>query len=385
MAVSKVKSRVSVGVDSLFGGNASGPVSQQLGRVGGKFAPLAALASGEPGKAPIDGYLELLLKLKGKMAALSASGDPEGSSRQLVQATISGSGSEFAETSVVVENLLSKMDDSMKAAVQPILVRPVFAAYALVVPLAEADINRAWSQQVYSQWTNLAGKYPFADSSNDAAMADIAKFLKPGDGTLARFVEKYHGPLVVRRGNTFSARSWGGRGVGLGGNFLNGISRLTEAGSNFLQEGEGSRFELQPSPTAGISEILIEIDGQKLPYRNGPQIWTAFTWPGAGAQGARIQVTSNSGATVQVQNFSGRLGLMRLLDAAHAENPVAASSTLDWRFKVGPGFSPANSKNAAKDGFYPQGIRFGFRMISGTNPLHLNNLRHHSLPPKIGN
>jgi type VI secretion system protein ImpL len=119
----------------------------------------------------------------------------------------------------------------------------------------------------------------------------------------------------------------------------------------------------------------------------GPQTWTPVSWPGPSAsQGARLQVTSFAGATVQVENFSGRLGLLRMLDRARVENPKGISSALEWRFKVTPAFMVRNPVgNATREEFYPQGIRFNFRLVSGANPLGLYTLRHHSLPQRIGN
>jgi type VI secretion system protein ImpL len=279
------------------------------------------------------------------------------------------------------------MNETSKEAVRPLLVKPLMESFASVLGPTEEHLNSIWQQQVYTPWTSLATKYPFADSSNEAPMTEISKFLKPGEGTLARFIDKELGPIIVRRGEVYASRTWGAQGVNLSSNFLNAISRLTDAGNALLQEGESCKFELQPVPTPGLTDILIEIDGQKILYRMGPQTWTAISWPGQSAsQGARLQVTSFVGATVQVQNFPGRLGLLRILDQARVENPKGISSALEWRFKVTPAFMSRNpTGNVTREDFYPQGIRFNFRLVSGTNPLGLYTLRHNSLPQRVGN
>jgi type VI secretion system protein ImpL len=161
-------------------------------------------------------------------------------------------------------------------------------------------------------------------------------------------------------------------------------------GGSVLQEGEGAKFEMQPIPTPGLSEIVVEIDGQLLRYRNGPQAWTSFTWPnvaGNAAQGARIQAMSFSGVSTSVANFGGRLGLMRLLSQARADNPSAPTVQLEWRIKSA---RPVVEKAAAGDrqaAAESDGdvVRFNFRMVSGSNPLALSGLRRLGLPEKITN
>jgi len=371
------------------GAQPSATLGAQLGPVGTRFAPLAQMV-GTPGgaSAPLNAYLDQLNKLRGKLASIGTSGDPGPGARTLVQSTLAGSGSELAETLQYVDTmLLGRMNQTSREIVRPLLVKPLMESFLALVTPTEAHLNTIWQQQVYTPWTSLAAKYPFADSSNEAPMTEISRFLKPGEGTLARFVDKELGPIVVKRGDAYAARTWGAQGVGLSGNFLNAISRLSEAGNALLQEGESCRFELQPVPTPGLTDILIEIDGQKLLYRMGPQMWTTLAWPGqSGSQGARLQVTSFAGATAQVHSFPGRLGLLRLLDQARIEKPKATSSAVEWRFKVTPTFNARNPVgNLTKEEFYPQAIRFNFRLVSGTNPLSLYTLRHNSLPQRVGN
>lgn len=359
----------------------------QLGPVGSRFAPIAELAAAPGGgRPPIDAYLDALGKIRSRLSNISASGDVGNGARLLLQSTLAGSGSELADGLQFIDTaLLGRMGDASKETVRPLLVRPLIETFAAVVPRAQEELDRIWQQQVYTQWTSLANKYPFADSSNEAPMSDIARFLKPGDGTLAKFVDKDLGPVVVRRGDTLVAKTWGGQGIGLGPTFLDSISRLTSAGSALLQDGESCRFELQPVPTPGLTDILLEVDGQRLLYRMGPQTWIPLSWPGqSSAQGARLQVTSFVGATAQIHNFQGRLGLLRLLDQARVENPKGATSALEWRFKVGPSFSSRTPSGSTREEFYPQGIRFNFRMVGGANPLDIYTLRHRSLPQRVG-
>jgi type VI secretion system protein ImpL len=354
---------------------------QATGEVGGKFMMLAQLAAADSGgRTALNGYLDALLKLKGRVAGIAAASEPGVASRQFMQVTLAGSASELAEALQFVDGpLLGSADQDTKDVLRPLLVRPLMATYAVLIPPAEADINRLWGEQVWGQWVSLSGKYPFADSSNEAQMADIAKFLRPGEGTLPKFLDRVLGALVVRRGDTYVARTWANMGVDFNPGFLAGISRLTSVANAVLQEGDGSKFELQPVPTPGLSEITIEIDGQQLRYRNGPQAWTTFSWPSAAnqpnAQGARLNIVSFAGVATPIASHPGRLGLMRLLAQAYADNPYAHDVRLEWRVK--------SAEARARDEVIP--IRFNFRMVSGANPIALSGLRRVGLPEKIAN
>ena len=386
-SIESAKNTVIERTEKLVLGNSAAPTvtaDKQLGEVGGKFAPIAMLTTaGEGGRMPLSAYLDILVKLQGKLAQIAANPEPGLPARQLMQATLSAGGSEFAEALTMIDGaLLGGVSEENREIVRPLLVRPLIQAYATLIPLVEQDINRLWQAEVMSSWRGLAGKYPFADSSNEASMAEIAKFLKPGEGVLPRFVEKNLNGLVTRRGNQLIPRTWANLGVAFTPAFLSGVAGLTAAGDTVLQEGEGAKFELQPIPTPGLSEILIEVDGQLLRYRNGPQPWTGFSWPNAsgnGIEGARIQAVSFAGISTSVANFSGRLGLMRLLSQAHVDERNGGTAVLEWRLKPASGESgqTASTDDAAET------IRFNFRMVSGANPLSLSGFRRQALPEKI--
>jgi type VI secretion system protein ImpL len=356
----------------------------ELGVIGSQFAVLSSITTpGQGGRAELGGYLDALAKLQGRVAQIAESGDTGQGSRQLMLATLAGSGSELSELLTVVDgSLLAKVSEDAKDVVRPILVRPLIQTFAALVPPVEQDINHAWQSEVLGQWRSLSAKYPFADSSNEASMADIARFLKPGEGTLAKFVDKHLAGLVVHRGDALVPRTWANLGVRFNPAFLTSVSRLSTVGNAVLQEGDGSKFELQPIPTPGLSEILIEVDGQALRYRNGPQPWTGFSWPTqASNQGARIQVVSFSGAPTSVANFNGRLGLMRLLSQAKVTQSSNQTSQLEWQVR---GNRSANDRSLISS-HDSDVVRFNFRMVSGANPLALTGLRRLGLPDTVTN
>lgn len=350
------------------GGESAGE-GNRYGEVGGQFALLSTLGgSGEaPGPLLAD-YLSHLAKLRLRLATIAASDEQGVGTRQLMQQTLSGTGSELADSLQVVDvSILGSAGEETREYLRPLLVRPLINSYAALLPPTEKEINRAWSAQVYGAWSSLSRKYPFADNSNEASMAEMGKFFKPGEGLLSRFVSQQIGSLAVLRGETLVPRTWANLGLRFNPNFLSGAGKLMSASAS-LQEGDNAKFELQPVPTSGLSEIVLEIDGQPLRYRNGPQTWITFSWPGSGnVQGARLQVISNAGANTEVANFPGRMGLMRLLTMARATDASGQGGQLQW-------------KVSAKD---DTTVRFNFHPVSGTNPLALASLRRLTLPERV--
>lgn len=349
--------------------------THQYGSLGSQFAWSHDWTPDPTGSHPLlQGYLDILGKLHTRLGQIASADQPGMQSRQLMQATFNGSGSELSEALQYIDTtLLAGLSEDARNTVRPLLVRPLIHAFSALIAPVEQALNDAWRHDVLTSWASLSSKYPFADSANEATMADIVKFLKPEEGILAKFVNKHLDGLVVRKGDLLIARSWADKSIHFSPGFLSGINRLSGLGSTLLPENDISRFELQPIPSPGMSEILIEIDGQIMRYRNGPQIWTPFNWPGnsGAALGARIQVVYFNGTTLTVHNFNGRLGLMRLLTHGHIENTTATSSQIEWPI-------PQENKTNMTDR-----IRVNFRVVSGNNPVLLGGLRKQNLPAKV--
>ncbi|WP_231895291.1 type VI secretion system membrane subunit TssM [Vogesella sp. LIG4] len=342
---------------------------KQYGEVGQQFAGVALLVKGD--NAPLNGYLDQLAKLKAKLGAIASTDEPGALARSTLQATFNNSGSELADSIGYVDNaLLAQSTPDTASMVRPMLVRPLSGAYSALLGPVSTDINQAWAAEVLPQWRQLAAKYPFSDSGSTASIAEINRFLKANDGTLDRFINKYLAGLVQKRGDELVPRAWGELGIKFNPAFLSSVSSLNALASGQLQDGDGLRFELQPQPTPGLSEIVFDIDGQELRYRNGPQAWQPFTWSGNGqGSGARIQVLSYNGASSVVANYAGGMGLMRLLASAKVVQDGPDGTVLAWPLRKAEGEA--------------QTVRITFRVLSGVNPLQLTRLNKLTLPERV--
>ncbi|GAA0751257.1 type VI secretion system membrane subunit TssM [Ideonella azotifigens] len=333
MAPARVE--VGVNVSGADRGVAMGPVGQE-------FAALARIASARDGGASLlDGYLQSLSKLRTRFNQMKNQGDPGPAARQLMAATLEGSGSELAEAlRFVEEQMLTGASDSAKATLKPMLVRPLMQAFGVLVPPAETELNRLWTAQVLQPFQqSLAGKYPFDSSSRiEASATEVARVFGPSGG-VAKFASEALGPLVTRRGDAISPRLWANQGLHLRTEFVNGFPTWVatldgaagNAGGAAAAGSAQSAFQLLPLGAPGFLEYTVEIDGQALRYRNGAAQWTNFVWPNAnGAPGVRITGLTPDNRTVEVFSAPGAFGFERLIEAAQVSKLPDGVRELRW-------------------------------------------------------
>ncbi|MGE5650290.1 MAG: type VI secretion system membrane subunit TssM [Bacillota bacterium] len=344
----------------------------QPGMIGREFSGIAGLAmarSESKDASLLNGYLARLAKVRTRFNQIRNAGDPGPGSRQLMQATLDGNDSELADAlKYVDDSMLTGMPDSQRAVIRPLLVRPLMQAFAVIVAPAEQDLNRTWAAQIHEPFgKSLATKYPFTAASRvEATASEIAQVFGP-DGKIAKFVQDSMGPLVVRRGDTLSARTWADMGVHLNPVFAANLAHFVAppgvgAGSTAAAQGQPqTSFQLQPIPTAGLVEYTIEIDGQMLRYRNGQQEWASFIWPSAqGQPGARISAQTAGGNTVVIADFPGQFGLEKLIDSAQRTRRDNGLFTMAWTnggYSVNVNFRLISDARSAGQGGPENGLR----------------------------
>ncbi|HEY0061999.1 MAG TPA: type VI secretion system membrane subunit TssM [Telluria sp.] len=314
------------------------------GPIGREFSGLARLvAPGDKGASLMRGYMEHLSKLRGRFHTIKNQGDPGPGAKQLMQQTLDGTGSELADAlKYVDEQMLTGMTDAQKLALRPILVRPLMQTFAVIVKPAEAEIDKVWAAQVLVPFRQgLALKYPFAaESGAEASDEEIAQVFGP-QGAIAKFFDTTIGPLVVRRGDALSAKTWANIGIGLAHpvitSFPGWIAPLSAGGmgnpvaSAAPDDDAESMFELQAVGASGASEFTIELDGQTLRWKGQPQPWVRMTWPNRhGVPGSRISAITAAGSSTVLLDEPGHLGLKKMVAAARRKRKYGAVFELSW-------------------------------------------------------
>lgn len=349
---------------------------RRIGEMEDKFSLFTRLTSEKNSSPTIIPYLGALGKMKSRLEAVRSSGEPGKSARVLMKSTVDSAGSELIEGIQIVDGqLLAGADTEIRDLLKPMLLRPFSASYGALIPLANADINQNWQRLVFPYWQALSDKYPFVESANEAQVLDISKFLDIEAGTLNKFITENLSGLLVRQGNVYTPRRWANMSIPFTQSFLSGISRASDIQEKVFIAGGQSQFELQPVPTPGLSEVVLEVDGQQLRYRNGPQLWTSFSWPsGQSGQGAKLSVITFAGVSATVAVDQGRMGWTRLVAQAKVTTVAPGITQLVWMVA-----SPDN-KNGEKIA-----IKFNLRQVSGANLLAMSTLRELNLPKRIVN
>ncbi|QNA99653.1 type VI secretion system membrane subunit TssM [Massilia sp. Se16.2.3] len=328
-----------VGAGTAGGAGAMGPIGRE-------FAGVARLVGAREREASLmNGYLDCLSRLRTRLNSLKNQGDPGPGAKQFMQQTLEGTGSELADAlKYVDEQMLTGMSDSQRAALRPLLVRPLVQTFAMIVLPSESEINKTWQAQVVEPFQkSLADKYPFSIASKiEATSTEIGQFFGP-EGVVAKFVNTSMGPLVVRRGDVLSPRTWADIGITLVpqavSNFPGWVAPLSSNGvAAPSAAGPQKVFQLQAQPAPGTTEYTIEIDGQQLRYRNTPPVWTNMVHPGPGTSGARISAVTFDGRTVELFNEPGQFGMRRMIEAASQKRKSADVVELRWN---GPNVSVA--------------------------------------------
>ncbi|MFZ6674180.1 type VI secretion system membrane subunit TssM [Undibacterium sp. Xuan67W] len=310
-----------------------------MGLVGREFSGVAKLVGSKDKDASLmRGYMDALSKVRSRFNQLKNQGDTGPGAKQLMQQTLEGGGSELAEAlKYVDEQMLTGMTDEQKAAIRPLLVRPLMQSFAVIVKPSEVEVNKTWVAQVYEPFQkSLAGKYPFTpDSKIEASNSEIGQIFGP-EGAIAKFANTSMGALIVRRGDTLVPKTWANMGISLipqvVTNFPGWVAPLSAGGVASSTGAEAQTvFQIQPLPAPGTLEYTVEIDGQQLRYRNTPAQWTNMVWPNPqGTPGARITAVTFDGKTIEVLNQPGRFGLERMINTASRKRKDGGVFELSW-------------------------------------------------------
>ena len=375
-----------VSVDLKIGG----PTAEvPMGPVGREFAALSRIMmTRDNSPTLLAGYLGSLAKLRSKFNQVKTQGDAGPAARQMMAATLEGGNSELGESlKFIDEQMLVGMTDTARATLRPLLVRPLIQSFAVIVQPSETEMNRVWAAQVFDPYQRtLATRYPFDTNSKvEATPQDIAKIFGP-EGAVAKFTNDSLGPLVVRRGDTVTPRTWADMGVRLRPEFTAGFASWVAplegaagggsgggsggggggaagggggGGAGAVPSASQTAFQILPLGSPGLKEYTVEIDGQVLRYRNTTPGWTPFVWPNpGGAPGSRITAVTNEDKTIEIFNEPGRFSLDRLFEVAKKSKNAEGINELAWtkegktvsvqlRIVSAPGAAPATPTSPA--------------------------------------
>ncbi|MGN5479815.1 hypothetical protein ACTMU2_32045 [Cupriavidus basilensis] len=111
---------------------------------------------------------------------------------------------------------------------------------------------------------SFAGRYPFADTANDASLPELARFLRPQSGLISAFLGTNLAGVLELQGDQWVPTAAGGQAVMFDPVFLKGINTLQHIAAHMLSQGEPQyRFQLKPISTPGLTDTLLTVDNQR--------------------------------------------------------------------------------------------------------------------------
>ena len=248
----------------------------------------------------VNQYLLALSGMQGELERLRASSELTHEAEMFASSMLSGGSSnlEMYKTWVTTTSLLNGTDVRTRRAIEPLLISAIRHAWQAVLATGMQDVQQKWNTLVVREFDErIRGRFPFASSGPDVAIEDVAEFFRPNDGILWSFVNTHLSTYLTKYRGTWRERRWLDVGPGFSKDFLYTLTRASQITRGLFRRGSDEpslTFYLYPIPTSGLSEVLLETNGQIYRYRNEPQEWRKFRWPGnTERSGARVIAVSN--------------------------------------------------------------------------------------------
>lgn len=255
-----------------------------------------------------------------------------------------------------VRDLIDTQEIGWRPRLESLLWPPIEGVSRTSASGEASGTNSKWCSSVVTAFDrSLAGRYPFSPNGHDAALADVADFYRPAQGTVWSFYSSTLQSNVLKEGSRykFTSRLGSTAGNAYRSQILTFLDRASEISSSLFSPGAqelGTQFYIHIQPSPRVAAITFSVDGQSYEYRNGPEEWHAMKWPNAGkGLGAAIRVRTNNGVTEALEQ-EGEWGLFRLLEAGTTKAQAGSRVfTTTWRIhaldvEVAVDFRPARSE-----------------------------------------
>ena len=374
----------------LIGADEKDPSKQakpQLAPLAAAFGPIlrltgSDLASGAPsggkGNAPpaatgdlsLARYLERITAMRLKTSQIVSSPDPDALARLAAQSVLQGKTSDIADSRDYASRVAASLGEQWSG-FGALFRAPFDQSWQVIVQPAASSLNEIWRTVILADWNKaFGGRYPFADSDNDASLPEMARFMRPDSGVIAQFVTSQLAGVVERQGDRWVASQGADSGaLTIDPAFLNGLNKLARTSMVLFPSGDARvRYELRAEPTPGVTDMRFVLSGRELHYFNQKQEWTPFEWPGQSLENlSHIEWQTEQGGLRTALDSQGRFGLIRLLERAKVTQQDNARYLLTW--------TPDTSQAIP--------LKVQLRSEAGGGPLDVLQLRNFTLPTRV--
>lgn len=322
------------------------------------------------GDLSLQRYRERVTAMRLRLQQIMASDDPGATSRVAAQAVLQGRTSDIAESRDYASRVAASLGEQW-AGFGDLLQRPLEQSWEVVLQPSASSLNETWRNGIVADWNRaFAGRYPFADSDNDASLPELGRFMRTDSGVIARFVTTQLAGVVERQGDRWVLAQRPSRSsLTVDPNFLAALNQLDQVSTTLFASGDAQiRFELRGVATPGVTDTRFVLSGRELHYFNQQEEWTLFVWPGDALENiSRIEWQTEQGGWRTALDAQGRFGLIRLLEHASVTPQDRARYLVSW--------TPDQRAGPA--------LKVQLRSDVGQGPLDVLGLRHFTLPTRI--
>ncbi len=405
-AVRRIEARTRVRT-STFAGLLAGQKGERIDPVPEKFRSMVRFGVAPPqpkpkeGEPPRDPSPVELATYVGKLHDLA--GEMGNIEDGPITADTKKATEKFEDAVKTTQGELLKMDETGQELLQPLLMNPLKQAYKAVMRHAGGAASGLWEVVVWPAYRDkIKDRYPFnLAATRDASFQDAMAFFKPKDGILWGFYGQYLRPFHTKVGHDFvpeahlEARPRPARPFtpfrplmypclkradeitdalwpesGGGGNDVPAAAGASGGGDKD-KGNDKPRVEFQinvKTVSPIVSEVIIEIDGQKRVYRNEKEFWAPMVWPGPKPTGARIQLRGAGGLDEEITR-EGPWGIFRLFEAGTttAQKDKDEVFLVTWQMTAPP-----------------VSVTIEVRPVRGAHPFPQSFFRATNCPPSIG-
>ncbi|WP_244134912.1 ImcF-related family protein [Burkholderia sp. BCC0322] len=363
-------------------------VKPQLAPLAGAFGPILRLTGSDlVSVAPANGktavaqmaatgdlslarYLERITAMRLKTSQIVSSADPDAVARLAAQSVLQGKTSDIADSRDYASRVAASLGEQWSG-FGALFRAPFDQAWQVVVQPAASSLNEIWRAAIVADWNrSFGGRYPFADSDNDASLPEMARFMRPDGGVITQFVTTQLAGVIERQGDRWvPAQGTDSGALTIDPGFLSGLNKLARISTVLFPSGDARvRYELQAVPTPGVTDMRFVLSGRELHYFNQKQEWTPFEWPGQSLENlSHIEWQTEQGGLRTALDSQGRFGLVRLFERAKVTQQDNARYLLTW--------TPDTSQGIP--------LKVQLRSEAGAGPLDVLQLRNFVLPARI--